>query len=70
MYETFSAFLFRTIKMAIVHGLFSCFSGSSKVDVEEREAHNVDGDHEANKSRKGAAIPVTYFPVNFNRLCL
>lgn len=71
MYETFSAFLFRTIKMAIVCGLFSCISGSSKVEVEDSEAHKGDGDNQTkNKSRKGAEIPVTYFPVNSNRSCL
>ncbi|MFS8031084.1 hypothetical protein Hanom_Chr17g01541591 [Helianthus anomalus] len=61
--------------MAIMSGFFGCFSGSSKVVdhkgseeyVVSRKARNVDNNLEAKgKGRKGAPIPVAYFPIGSN----
>ena len=54
--------------MGYMLGFISCFSGSSKVMVDETEeagsptkAHVVDGNQEVkSKSRKTTAIPVTH----------
>nr|GEV41458.1 putative clathrin assembly protein At5g35200 [Tanacetum cinerariifolium] len=58
----------RAVMHAIMFGLFGCFLGSNKVAIEgipPNEAHYVQDDHEGNStSRKNAAIPVAYFPVD------
>ncbi|KAF5754383.1 hypothetical protein HanRHA438_Chr17g0801081 [Helianthus annuus] len=64
--------------MAIISGLFSCFPGLNKVVDNGNEKNgapskvqNNDGNQESTcKGRKGAPIPVSYFPVgsNFSRL--
>lgn len=53
--------------MAVMLGLFSCFSGSSKVAVEGKQtealAHNKP---KKSETRKTAPIPVAYFPIGSN----
>lgn len=60
--------------MGFILNLFSCFSGSSTVRVDGIEeigvlgkTQIVDGDQEAkSKSRKGALIPMSFFPLGSN----
>ncbi|KAJ0825248.1 hypothetical protein HanRHA438_Chr17g0801051 [Helianthus annuus] len=64
--------------MAIISSFFTCLSGLNKVVDDENEktgasskVQKSDCNHKATgKGRKGAPIPVAYFPIgsNFSRL--
>ncbi|KAF5754382.1 hypothetical protein HanXRQr2_Chr17g0790531 [Helianthus annuus] len=58
--------------MAIISGFFTCFSGSNKVvdDGNEKISKVQKKSDGTGNGRKGAPIPVAYFPIgsNFSRL--